>query len=183
MRKVLVTASSFRPLEVDLIKDRPELRIAATTDDRTLDDLIVSAVNAYEDYTNNILCSSTWDIYLDCFPIEDIEVPAPLISVSSVKYLDTSGTQQTLSTDYYKAVTSHNPIAGIISLKYGQSWESTYNEKDAVIIRIVAGYATPDAIPRCVKDGLIAKIQELYYGIDMSGKYHADWDSQRRITI
>lgn len=182
MRKVLTTAATFNPLEVDLIKLRPELRIATTTDDPILAGCIRSAIAACENYTNNVLCQSTWTLYFDGFEAE-METPAPLVSVTSIKYLDSSGVEQTLSTDYYKASTSHNPINGLITLKSGQSWPSTYDEADAVYIECVIGYANPNAIPPDVIDGLVAKVQELYYGVDMSAKYQDCWENYRRIPI
>jgi uncharacterized phiE125 gp8 family phage protein len=182
MKKVLVTAATFKPLEVEAVKVRPELRIAAATDNLVVADLIQSAIEAYEEFTNNVLCLSTWDLYFDEFP-DEIETPGPLSSITSVKYLDTSGAEATLATTVYKASTSNNPLFGLITLKYGQSWPSAYSEADAVYARAVLGYANAAAIPQLIKNGLIAKIQELYYGIDMRARYEADWSQYRRQPI
>lgn len=190
MRKVLVTAATFRPMPADLILVRPEIRgLAGSADKLLIEDFLTSAIAAYEDYTNNILCSSVWDLYLDEFPAEDdendgaIDTPGPLVSITSVKYLDAAGAEQTLATSYYKAVTSHNPLRGLIALRYGQSWPSTYDEADAVYTRIVAGYASANAVPASIKDGLVEYIQERFSGINLSALYWPKWDAYRRIPV
>ena len=180
MRLVINTAATFRPFEVNEIKDHPALRISGTEQNAILDKMINSAVTAYEDYTEQILCRSTWDLYLEEFD-DPIWTPAPLASVSSVKYYDTSNAQQTLSTDYYE-VDITNSLYGRIGLKYGQSWPSIYDRFDAVIIQFLAGYASAAAIPQQIKDGLLYKIQELYYGGDMSDAYRNAWISYKRLS-
>jgi uncharacterized phiE125 gp8 family phage protein len=185
MRKVLVTAAAFKPLEVDIIKARPEIRGLVGDDDNLLvADNLESAIAAYEEYTNNVLCSSEWDLYLDRFPRHhgDIETPGPLASVDSIKYQDSADTQKEISSSYY-VVDTTNPLAGRISLAYGQCWEVAYDEINAVVVRFIAGYANQNSIPRLIKDGLIAKIQELFSGVDMSGVYEDNWFNYRRRPI
>ncbi len=182
MRKVLVTAATFLPMEREVVKLRPELRLASTTDDRIVDDMIRSAIEEYEEYTQCILCASTWDLYLDEFPDGDIMTPGPLSSVTSIKYQDTSNVEQTFAPADY-VVDTTNPLYGRIALAYSESWESTYGEINDVVIRFVAGYADADAIPRRIKDGLMLKMQEIYYGTDLREAYESCWASYRRFPI
>lgn len=183
MRKILVTPATFKPLEVEAVKVRPELRIASATDNIVVADMIQSAIEAYEEYTNGVLCRSTWDLYLDRFPRgREFETPGPLASITSITYLDSSGASQTLATSVY-TVDITIPFVGRIALKSGECWPGTYSEPNAVIIRAAIGYANAAAIPQKIKDGLLAKIQELYYGIDMSAKYLNDWRNHRIIPV
>lgn len=186
MRKVLVTAPTFRPMEPDLILVRPEIRgIASEADKLLIADFLTSAVEEYERHTENILCRSVWDIYLDGFPDDDdadIELPAPLYSVASVKYQDSSDVQQTLAAAGYVVDTS-STLAGRIALASGESWPSTYDELNAVVIRLTVGYANAGAIPRRILDGLVAYIQEMFSGIDMSGVYYDRWSEFRRMGL
>lgn len=181
MRLKLVTPATFEALTVDEIKDRPELRITGTDDDATLAAFIRSAVNAYEDFTGHILCQSTWDLYLDEFP-DEIELPAPLQSVTSITYKDSSGVSQTLATTYYTSDTTSS-VYGRVVLKYGQSWPSSYDEINVITVRFVAGYADVSEIPPRVIDGLLLKIQELYDGINRQAAYEACWMFDRRWSI
>lgn len=181
MRITLVTRAAFWPFEREMIKSRPELKITGSDQDRTVDEMIQSAVEAYEEYSQQILRESTWDLYLDSFPRE-IETPAPLISVDSISYLDESGTLQPLSDSVYTVDTSGR-LTGRISLKHGQSWPYSLRQANAVVVRILAGYANPDSIPRLIKDGMLLKMQEILYGTDLSLAYEACWATYRRIPI
>lgn len=192
MRKVLVTAATFMPIDVELAKLRPELRLEGTDDDLLLADFILSAAEAYEEFTNNVLCRSTWDLYLDAFPDSDtIETPGPLcehtldsppVDATSITYYDESNVLQTLATTVYK-VDVTDPLCGRITLKYGQSWPSTYSETNVVIVRFTAGYENSGAIKRSVKDGLMAKVQELYDGVDRAPIYYSLWANSRRVPF
>jgi uncharacterized phiE125 gp8 family phage protein len=192
MQKVLITPASFRPLTADAILTRPEIRgIAGDSDKQVIEDFITSAIEAYEEWTNNVLCLSTWDLLLDRFPHwrDEIITPAPLVSVTSIEYKDTSGALQTMSaTDY--VVDTRNPIIGRIVPAYGRTWPHTFDEANSVTAQLVAGFteeASPLSserlIPQLAKDGLIAFIQEMLSGIDMSGVYHARWARFQRKHI
>jgi uncharacterized phiE125 gp8 family phage protein len=184
MNKVLITPATFDPITVEEIKARPEIRIDASNhdDDPNLAQMLKSAIEAYQNFTGRVLCSSTWDLYLDAFP-DEIELPAPLVSVTSIGYYDANNALQTpLATTYYK-VSTRNPIFGLITLKYGQTWPDTYPERDVVIVRFVSGYASAEDIPQTIKDGLLAKVQELYDGIDRTIIYEGCWINEARLAI
>lgn len=181
MRKVLIVPATFKPFEVAQIKLRPELRVAGSADDLIIADLLQSAVEAYEEYTDQILCLSTWDLYLDAFPDADgIETPAPLSSVTSISYLDSTGASQSLASSVYAVDTTH-PLAGRIVLKSSQSWPAVIDQINCVTVRIVAGYANAASISQRIRDGLLAKVQEIYYGTDLASIYEANWRSYRRV--
>lgn len=173
--------ATFRWAEVEIIKLRPEIHEDGNERDIALADAITGAVEAYEEFTNNILCLSTWDLYLDKFPTR-IDTPGPLSSITSITYLDSAGASQTLATTYYKIDIS-DPAGGRITLKNGQTWPSTYSEADAVVVRLMAGWADPNSIPERVKQGLVLSIQESLDGIDRSASYEACWRRYRRIPV
>jgi uncharacterized phiE125 gp8 family phage protein len=181
MRKTLVTAASFKPLEVAAIKIRPELRIADTEDDLVLADMIQSAIEAYEEFTDNILCESVWDLYYDAFPRE-LETPAPLISVASISYLDSAGTSLPMASSVYSVDTA-SKLYGRVTLKASQSWPALNGQGNAINIRCTIGYANANAIPQRIKDGLILKIQELHDGMDTRVAYENCWRSFVRTPV
>lgn len=182
MRKVLVTAPTFSPLEVEEIKVRPELRISGSDDDIVLSAYIKAAVNAYEKFSGRILCASTWDLYFDEFS-DQFETPAPLSSVTSITYTDTSSVEQTVtSTDY--VVDTTNQVEGRIVLAYGSSWPtSVLSQINTVKVRVVVGYASVADIPEEILTGLILKIQELYDGTDRSSAYESCWIADARLSV
>jgi uncharacterized phiE125 gp8 family phage protein len=77
---------------------------------------------------------------------------APLISVTSVKYYDSNGTEQTFTA--YLANVNFTP--GLIELNYGEVWPTTYSRADAVNILFKAGYGAdgcdvPQALRLAIK--------------------------------
>lgn len=95
MGLVLVTAPALEPLERSDVKDH--LRITATDEHDLLDAMIVAARRYAEDIgTHRQLLTATWRRTLDHFPAV-IELPRPpLQAVTSIKYVDSNGTIQTL---------------------------------------------------------------------------------------
>jgi len=168
-------------MEVEAIKIRPEMHVAGTASDLIIADHLQSAIEAYEEYTDNILCRSTLDLYLDEFP-DEIETPGPLYDVTSISYLDSSGATQTLAETVY-VFDGSIALAGRIAPKNGQSWPSTLQQINAVTIRAEIGYANAASVPQRIKDGLLAKVQEIYYGTDLEAIYEACWRSYRRICV
>ncbi len=188
MKKVLITPASFDVFTVAEIKARPELRITGSTDDAVIADLIDSAVEAYEEFTDNVLRLSIWDIFFNGFPKKngDIETPGPLASVSSVSYLDseTSPSSMTTMDSSRYIIDGKDPMAGRISLIHGQSWETPVQQQiNNVCVRAGIGYEDAESIPRRIKDGLLLKIQEIYYGGNLSAAYEACWVAFKRQAL
>jgi len=120
------------------------------------DTLIASAVSAATEWaeaeTGRQIGQATFDIFLDEFP-DTILVPhVPLQSVTSIKYIDDDGTQQTLSSAIYTVDAKDNRQAARIVPAYDQVWPATRTQPNAVEIRIVCGYATvPDLLLSAIK--------------------------------
>lgn len=179
MRKELVTAATFTAVEREVAKLRPELRVGSSADDRVIDDLILSATEAYQGYTGNILCSSAWDLHLDRFPRgREFETPAYLADVESITYTDTAGNQQTIAPTVYGFSTTD--AAGRIYLKDGQWWDSPACEPGCIVVRATLGYPNANAIPQTIKDGLYAYMQAIYYGVSTRSAYDKWMDFKRR---
>jgi uncharacterized phiE125 gp8 family phage protein len=72
------------------------------------------------------------------------------MSVTSIQYLDTSGTLQTMDADQYVVTAPSWPTcpAGRISLAFGASWPDVLAQADAIRIAFRAGYgATAASVP------------------------------------
>ena len=117
----------------------------STTDDDAYVTALVSAVTAVLDGPDGILgralITQTWDMYMDSLPAEYINVPLPpLQSVTSIKYLDVNGDQQTLASDQY-SVNIYGSQGQIVPA-YGVSWPSGRDDTNGVVVRFVCGYTT-----------------------------------------
>jgi uncharacterized phiE125 gp8 family phage protein len=153
----LVTAPTVEP--VLLPAAMLALRIETTTEAALIESLITAAREYVEAFTRRALVSQTWDLQLDGFPSCDwLEIPTPpLRSVTSVTYVDGTGTTQTLSSALYAVDAPAGPWArhGRINLNYGETWPATRSQPNAVTVRFVAGYGTEgDSVPEALKTGI-----------------------------
>lgn len=145
---------------VTLAEAKAHLRIDTTADDTLIESLITAARQWCEDYERRAYVTQTITVKLDRFT-NKIVLPKPkLQSVTSVKYIDTAGVEQTLSTDIYNVDTYREP--GRITLAYNQSWPTTRDDYNAVEIVYVAGYGDAADVPDRVKCAIKLIVGHLY---------------------
>lgn len=153
-----VTAPTTEP--VSLAEAKAHLRVDTNDEDAYISNLIVAARQWAENYTRRRFITQTWDYYLDEFPA-CIEVPYPPVqSVTSVKYNDADGAEQTLASSGYRVDSTSLPPR--ISPSYGNSWPATRSESNAVVVRVVVGYGAATAVPQAIKQAILLKVEDLY---------------------
>lgn len=90
-----------------------------------------------------------------------IQLPfPPLISIDSIKYLDTGGVQQTLASTVYKVDTVSEPARVLPA--YGQAWPSTRQEINAVEVLFTCGFASAALVPEGIKSWMKIRIGTMY---------------------
>jgi len=130
------------------------------------DDLITSKMKAArqwcEFFQNRAYIEQSITAKFDAFLGDTIILPMPpLISVTSVKYLDGNGTQQTLDPSYYDVDTTSEP--GRITLGYNDTWPTTRDQHHAIEIIFKAGYgATAASVPELTKSAILLLTEHLY---------------------
>jgi len=163
-----VTAPSVEP--ITLAEAREQLRLDAygSPPAHPLDDQIegeiIAARNWIEQYLGFAIIQRTLRLYLDEFPASDvIELPrSNLISISSVKYYDRDGVQQTWAASNYSADTAS--FVGRLIRDADVNWPTTQGKRQAVEIEYVAGYENDGASPpdlRANVPGQISKAMRL----------------------
>lgn len=157
MRYKVITAVATEP--VTLAEARLQCKIDSDdiTHDAVLTALITAAREFAEHYTGRALATVTLEAALDEFPRCDgaLKLPMPPVaSITSIKYTDTAGVEQTLAGANY-ALSTYG-TSRTVSLTYGNSWPSTQDVADAVRVRFVAGYAS---LPKAVKAALLLHIE------------------------
>lgn len=158
MPTTVVTAPTTYP--ISLSEAKAHLRVTESDDDIYITALIKAATAEAETFTQRALMTQTWDVFSDYF-CSMMEMPkGPLQSVTSVKYIDTDGTQQTEAASVYTVDTDSDP--GIVRLAYNQSWSSVRDQANAVTIRIVAGYGNAAAVPMPIKQAMLIHVAHLY---------------------
>lgn len=153
----LITGPLTEP--VSLAEAKLHLKIDSdTTDDNLISLLITAAREQAEMYTRRAFIAQTWELQEDCFEGGEILLEkTPVQSVTSIKYYDTNGVEQTLSTSVYGLNQADEPNE--VYLKYGMVWPVVRGEENDVKIRFVAGYST---VPASVKAAMLLIIGHLY---------------------
>lgn len=151
MSVVLITDSQGPAISLEDVKDH--LRITEDDRDSDLLLLIYAAENHIENYLGRSLINKGYRLKLDCFK-QTIEIPKPpLVSVESIKYIDSDGNQQTVTASDY--IVDADATPGRVVPAYGLSWPSARSIINAVEIEYTAGYGTtPDDIPDAIKHAL-----------------------------
>lgn len=180
------------PAIMTLADAKAHLRVEVTDDDALITALIDAVTDAVEFHLHRALIQQTWRASFDRFPYpypsvggyvdplliqtpssggwlaEPIRLPKPnLMSVASVKYLDPSGAQQTLSPAVYTANTDELP--GTISLANGQSWPSALYLRNSIVIQYDAGYgADATTVPPSIVAGAKLLLADIYVNREAS---------------
>ena len=154
----VTTPPASEPLTVAEAKHN--LRVEHDTEDLLIDSLIVAAREYVEVVTGRALISQTLRLTLDRFPASCIYLPRPpLVSVSSVAYVNGVGSTITLTnnTDYrYDAYSEPGRLEPVTT------WPIADERLAAVTITYVAGYADADAVPRTIKQAMHLLIGHWY---------------------
>lgn len=155
---------------VSLSEARDHLRLDTSgsppshADDTLVQNLIQAAREWCETYTGRSFFEQTWKVQLDEFP-EVIRLPRPpIISVTSIQYVDTSGDTQTLSSSIYRV----DAEGARITEAYSQVWPDTRDVTNAVTVTYKAGYDSGNspqdasAIPQAIKQAILLLVGQMY---------------------
>jgi len=155
----LITAPAVEP--VTLAEARAHLRVTATDEDWLIQAYVIASRRRAEHITNRRFITQTWDWHLDAFPGWALELPfGKLQSITSVKYIDTAGVQQTMDAADYLVDAKSDP--GRITPAYGKVWPTTRAQMNAVTIRFVCGYGLADQVPWEIRAAMLLMIGHLY---------------------
>jgi uncharacterized phiE125 gp8 family phage protein len=156
----LVTAPATEP--VSIAELRTLLRIDVADEDSLLAEIIIAARRECEIHLRRALINQTWDWKLDAFPSWSLYVPLPpLVSVTSIVYLDSGGASITLASTKYKVDTSDEP--GRITPEYSEVWPDTRDTINAITIRFVAGYGGSDFnVPSGIRQWILRRAADHY---------------------
>lgn len=170
----LITPPSV--LAVSLADAKLQLRETGTDQDALITRLIRGATARAEHETGRALLEQEWELVLDAFPAAEIELARPpVMSITSVKYLDIAGVQQTLLSTAYALDAELLP--GWLFPSANTSWPATQDVANAVRVRFKCGYGTVDtAVPDGIKDWIHVQLATLFDHRDLVALAKADYD-------
>ena len=143
MNVITITPAATLPVSLAATKLYMDLRHSEF--DAILDESIRAAVSLVEQTLELAIMQRTLEARLDDWPASRvIELPhAPLVSVSSVKYV-VDGVEQTIAASNYTTVIQDRG-RGFVASKFGYIWPSIDNEPEVIRIRYVVGLASDPA--------------------------------------
>ena len=146
---------------VTLAEAQTHLRASVPEEDSLIVALVEAATAQAEAFCRRRFVSQQWRLTLDAFPAGAIVLPyPPLVSVESVKYVDTDGAVQTWDAANYVVRAAETP--GEIVRAYGVSWPSARGEPGAVRVEFTCGYGEASAVPDAIKRAVLLIVGTLY---------------------
>jgi uncharacterized phiE125 gp8 family phage protein len=140
----LITAPTTETISEEELKFQLSMTDSDDVTDTNLSIYRKAAREYHESRTGRTIHETEWELVLNAFPGGDrIELPraTPLISITSIKYFDSDGTENTFSDSNYIVDTWSRP--GCAVLAYNESWPSfTAYPVAPVRVRYKAGIAT-----------------------------------------
>ena len=141
----LITAATVLPVSV--AEAKLSCRFDAADLDADISDMIKDAQRLTEHETGVCLTQSTWEVSLDSFPAAIELTRGPVASITSIKYKDAAGVEQTLSPAAY-ALDAQDAYGFAYAVPaYGTEWPDTRDEINAVKVQYVAGVLTAAEVP------------------------------------
>lgn len=162
MPEVLVTPAADTPVNLDEVK--LHLRVTHDQEDTEILSLIDDATRFCEDRIGQQFITATWRYSLPSFPSGSIIVPrAPLISVTSITYVDTNRAAQTLATAEYQVDTDSRP--GRIAEAPLKFWPDIDTDTfNPVKVTYAAGYgAATEDVPPAAKRAIKMLVGHWYH--------------------
>lgn len=169
-RLKLITGPVSEP--ITLSEARAHLRIDATGSPAThpedayvtsLIKVVRQQIDGRDGWLGRQLMPATWELIIDKFPANEIRIPLPPIqSITSVKYDDPDGLEQTVDPANYDVDIDDPSNPGWITPNGNNQWPSTIDAINAVRVRYVAGYADASSIPEPIKQAMLLMIGHLY---------------------
>jgi uncharacterized phiE125 gp8 family phage protein len=158
----LTTAASTLAVSVADAKDH--MRVNHSSEDDLISAYIQAATEQAEHVTGRAIMSQTWTLALSCFP-ERIHVPKPPFqSVSSFKYVSTSGVLTTLQEDTnYSIYNQSGNRPALVYPVYGTDWPDVRDETpNAVRLVYVAGWSDAADVPPGIVQAIKLMTAELF---------------------
>jgi uncharacterized phiE125 gp8 family phage protein len=168
---------------VTLASIKAHLRIDAddTDHDTRLTPYLESAVEIAENETGRALISQTWDLIFDSwaelgttlFPLGNLQ------SVTSLKYFNSDGDEQTIETADYDVAGIDTDDGHII---YSES--PALRDFDPITVQIVCGFGNADTdVPPSVQSAIKLMVEEMETGVDVQKTVDRLLNSNRLYTL
>ena len=166
MTMIRTVAPTVLAVDLDLIKKNMVI------DGAHMDDIVTGwargVIAQLEHDIGQCLMEQTWRVALPAFT-RTVQLPHPVIGVTSVKYIDADGIEKTMDNNEYRLEVE--AYRSTLRPARGASWPATYVDPSAdpedlpsaVFVEVKCGYGTtPDATPETAQLFILAKLVEQF---------------------
>lgn len=166
----VITAPTYEPISAADVAEY--IRVDDLAEDQLLLDGMITAARQYlEQYLSRPIATQTLEEALTGWA-DPIVLDSSLQSVTSIKYLDLNGIEQTLASNQYLVDTYSEPAQ--ITPAYNVEYPELYAVPNNVKIRYVAGYTSggsPDLnpMPKPLRFAMMLIIGDLYANREAGG--------------
>lgn len=168
---------------ITLADAKEHVRVTDDDQDFYIQGLITASRIWCENKIDRSFITSTWQVTTDQFPDNagPINLPRPnLIAISSIQYIDTGQTLQTIDPSRYAVDAASQP--GRIFPAYTLIWPATLLFANSVIITYTAGYGdSADDVPLTIKHAMKMYMQKLFDTVRGGGDIKMDAASDSAI--
>ena len=179
-RVTRLTANDVLPLERDTVKEHLNIALTDGSQDDKLDMLIVAAKERLERDIDRVIMSCSFRMTGPCFGNRVRIDMQPVTSVTSVRYIDADGAEQTLDSADYRWLSDRREIWPAI----GSTFPDTYSGlPDAVTVEYTVGYGNDaGCIPRLIKQAMLLCIGKWFFDPAMeSSALHSSEQAYKNI--
>lgn len=156
-------------LAISVAEAKSHMKVDESSEDALIQVYIKAATEAAEQFTGRAIMQQTWELTADAFPSVLWLTRIPVASVASLKYIDGTGAQQTLSDTLYQLDNYDDFTSACVTPAYGASWPDTRVAPNAVMVRYVAGYANAADVPSSIKDWIYLQVGAMYANRELEG--------------
>lgn len=158
---IFPVAHPTAPEIISLSAAKLHLKVDTTDDDTLITDLIQAAIESAENYTGISINEAKFEVKSDCF-INDHEFKvSPVQSITSVKYLDEDGNEQTLATAKYELLPIDKYVQKIQYPDFDELPTVKEDSSKAVVVALTTGYAD-GKVPKAIQSAIKLIIGDLY---------------------
>jgi len=155
----LITSPAAEP--VSLSEAKAHLRVTSSSENDLIAIYLAAArqmIDGPTGWLGRALVTQTWELLLDTFPANEIKIPLPpLQSITSIKYDDEEGVEQTIGAENYDV-----DLDGWIVTADDYAWPTPIAAINAVRVRFVAGYGNAAAVPSTVKAAIMLMVGDMH---------------------
>lgn len=162
MKTQRTVAPTHRPVTYEEAKEH--LKLLDDSEKQYVENLVAVATSMAEEYCNRSLMTQTLVMYQDVIPEStELFLPyAPLQSVTSIKYKDTDGDEQTFSSAQYTVDTVAEP-GRVVLVPNSTGWPSTQSGGiNTFYVTFIAGYTSADLVPIGIKQAILLWVHHWY---------------------